>query len=296
MSEVRIGVIGGSGLYAMEGLEVEQERVVETPWGAPSDPYVIGRIDGRPVAFLARHGRGHRFLPTEVNYRANIYGFKKLGVEFLISVSAVGSMKEQYVPGHIVVPDQFFDRTRHRADTFFGNGIVAHVSLARPVSAALADVLYNAAAAERATVHRGGTYLCMEGPQFSTRAESMVYRQWGMDIIGMTNLQEARLAREAEIAYASLSMVTDYDCWHEEEEAVTGEGVMEVLRRNVELAQRVVRRAVADLDGVENDCADALRMSLITEPSLVPEETLAMLEPLVGKYLDRSGSQLAWKR
>ncbi len=296
MSEVRIGVIGGSGLYAMEGLEVEQERVVETPWGAPSDPYVIGRIDGRPVAFLARHGRGHRFLPTEVNYRANIYGFKKLGVEFLISVSAVGSMKEQYVPGHIVVPDQFFDRTRHRADTFFGNGIVAHVSLARPVSAALADVLYNAAAAERATVHRGGTYLCMEGPQFSTRAESMVYRQWGMDIIGMTNLQEARLAREAEIAYASLSMVTDYDCWHEEEEAVTGEGVMEVLRRNVELAQRVVRRAVADLDGVENDCADALRMSLITEPSLVPEETLAMLEPLVGRYLDRSGSQLAWKR
>lgn len=296
MSEVRIGVIGGSGLYAMEGLEVEQERVVETPWGAPSDPYVIGRIDGRPVAFLARHGRGHRFLPTEVNYRANIYGFKKLGVEFLISVSAVGSMKEQYVPGQIVVPDQFFDRTRHRADTFFGNGIVAHVSLARPVSAALADVLYNAAAAERATVHRGGTYLCMEGPQFSTRAESMVYRQWGMDIIGMTNLQEARLAREAEIAYASLSMVTDYDCWHEEEEAVTGEGVMEVLRRNVELAQRVVRRAVADLDGVENDCADALRMSLITEPSLVPEETLAMLEPLVGKYLDRSGSQLAWKR
>lgn len=296
MSEVRIGVIGGSGLYAMEGLEVEQERVVETPWGAPSDPYVIGRIDGRPVAFLARHGRGHRFLPTEVNYRANIYGFKKLGVDFLISVSAVGSMKEQYVPGHIVVPDQFFDRTRHRADTFFGNGIVAHVSLARPVSAALADVLYNAAAAERATVHRGGTYLCMEGPQFSTRAESMVYRQWGMDIIGMTNLQEARLAREAEIAYASLSMVTDYDCWHEEEEAVTGEGVMEVLRRNVELAQRVVRRAVADLDGVENDCADALRMSLITEPSLVPEETLAMLEPLVGKYLDRSGSQLAWKR
>lgn len=296
MSEVRIGVIGGSGLYAMEGLQVDEERRIETPWGDPSDPYVLGRLDGRRVAFLARHGRGHRLLPTELNFRANIYGFKKLGIDFLISVSAVGSMKKEYVPGHIVIPDQFFDRTRHRPDTFFGDGIVAHVSLAQPVSAALADVLHGAARAEKATVHMGGTYLNMEGPQFSTRAESMVYRQWGMDVIGMTNLQEAKLAREAEIAYASLSMVTDYDCWHEEEEAVTGEGVMEVLRKNVALAQRVVRRAIADLDGVANDCSDALRMALITDPGLVPEETLAMLEPLLGKYLDRSGGQPAWKR
>jgi 5'-methylthioadenosine phosphorylase len=296
MSEARIGVIGGSGLYEMAELRVDAERRIETPWGDPSDAYVLGTIDGRRVAFLARHGRGHRILPGELNFRANIYGFKKLGVDFLISVSAVGSMKIEYAPGEIVVPDQFYDRTRHRADTFFGNGLVAHVSLAHPVSAALAAVLHDSAKAVGATVHRGGTYLNMEGPQFSTRAESMVYRQWGMDVIGMTNLQEAKLAREAEIAYASLAMVTDYDCWHEEEAAVTGEGVMEVLRKNVALAQRVVRRAVGSLDGVANDCADALAMSLITDPSLVPEETLAMLEPLVGKYLDRSGGKLAWKR
>jgi 5'-methylthioadenosine phosphorylase len=296
MSEVRIGVIGGSGLYEMGGLRVEEERKIETPWGDPSDAYIVGELDGRRVAFLARHGRGHRILPSELNFRANIYGFKQLGVEFLISVSAVGSMKEEYVPGHIVVPDQFFDRTRHRPDTFFGAGLVAHVSLARPISAALAGVLNESARAENATVHMGGTYLNMEGPQFSTRAESFVYRQWGMDVIGMTNLQEAKLAREAEIAYASLAMVTDYDCWHEEEEAVTGEGVMEVLRRNVALAQRVVQRAIAGLDGVENDCADALSMALITDPNLVPEETLAMLDPILGKYLDRSGPQLAWRR
>ncbi|HLF56597.1 MAG TPA: S-methyl-5'-thioadenosine phosphorylase [Thermoanaerobaculia bacterium] len=296
MSGARIGVIGGSGLYEMAALHVEEERRIETPWGEPSDAFVLGELDGRKVAFLARHGRGHRILPSELNFRANIYGFKKLGVDFLISVSAVGSMKTEYAPGQIVVPDQFYDRTRHRPDTFFGNGIVAHVSLARPISAALAGVLYEAAKEVGATVHRNGTYLNMEGPQFSTRAESMVYRQWGVDVIGMTNLQEAKLAREAEIAYASLAMVTDYDCWHEEEEAVTGEGVMEVLRKNVALAQRVVRRAVATLDGVENDCADALRMALITDPGLVPEETLAMLEPLVGKYLDRSGDRLAWKR
>ena len=291
-----IGIIGGSGLYHMPGFEAQQERCVETPWGPPSDAYVVGNLAGRKVAFLARHGRGHRLLPTELNFRANVYGFKLLGAEFLISVSAVGSMKSEYAPGHIVVPDQFFDRTRHRPDTFFGGGLVAHVSLARPVSAALAAVLYESARAEGATVHRGGTYLNMEGPQFSTRAESLVYRQWGMDVIGMTNLQEAKLAREAEIAYASLAMVTDYDCWHDEEEAVTGEGVMEVLRRNVALAQRVVRRAVSELDGVENDCADALRMSLITEPGLVPESTLAALQPLVGKYLTRDGDGLSWRR
>jgi 5'-methylthioadenosine phosphorylase len=296
MIETRIGVIGGSGLYEMAGLVVREERRIDTPWGEPSDAYVVGELEGRPVAFLARHGRGHRILPSELNFRANVYGFKKLGVEFLISVSAVGSMKREYAPGDIVVPDQFFDRTRHRADTFFGGGLVAHVSLAQPVSAALAGVLHAAAKAESAQVHRGGTYLNMEGPQFSTKAESLVYRQWGVDVIGMTNLQEAKLAREAEIAYASLAMVTDYDCWHEEEAAVTGEGVMEVLRKNVALAQRVVRRAVAGLDGVVNDCADALHMSLITEAHLVPEVTLAALEPIVGRYLDRSGERLSWKR
>jgi len=297
MSQYRIGVIGGSGLYEMAGLSVKEERRIATPWGDPSDAYVLGELDGRPVAFLARHGRGHRLLPTELNFRANVYGFKTLGVEFLISVSAVGSLKIEYAPGHIVIPDQFYDRTRHRPDTFFGRGIVAHTSLARPVSKALADVLLDASKQEGATVHMGGTYVNMEGPQFSTRAESFVYRHLGMDIIGMTNLQEAKLAREAEIAYASLSMITDYDCWHEEEEAVTGEGVMEVLRKNVALAQRVVRRAIGRLDAsVANDCADALRMSLITDPNLVPAQTLADLEPLVGKYLDRSGGRLAWKR
>lgn len=297
MTQYRIGVIGGSGLYEMAGLSVKEERRIATPWGEPSDAYVLGELDGRPVAFLARHGRGHRLLPTELNFRANVYGFKTLGVEFLISVSAVGSLKIEYVPGHIVIPDQFFDRTRHRPDTFFGDGIVAHTSLAHPVSANLAGVLYEASRQEGATVHMGGCYVNMEGPQFSTRAESFVYRHLGMDIIGMTNLQEAKLAREAEIAYASLSMITDYDCWHEEEEAVTGEGVMEVLRRNVALAQRVVRCAIGRLDeSVVNDCADALRMSLITDPNLVPARTLANLEPLIGKYLDRAGDKLAWKR
>jgi 5'-methylthioadenosine phosphorylase len=297
MTQYRIGVIGGSGLYEMAGLSVQEERRIPTPWGEPSDAFVLGELDGRPVAFLARQGRGHRLLPTELNYRANVYGFKTLGVEFLISVSAVGSLKLEYVPGHIVIPDQFFDRTRHRPDTFFGDGIVAHTSLAHPVSANLAGVLLEASKQEGATVHMGGCYVNMEGPQFSTRAESFVYRHLGMDIIGMTNLQEAKLAREAEIAYASLSMITDYDCWHEEEAAVTGEGVMEVLRKNVALAQRVVRRAIGHLDeSVANDCADALRMSLITDPNLVPAKTLANLEPLIGKYLDRSGTTLSWKR
>jgi 5'-methylthioadenosine phosphorylase len=297
MSETRIGVIGGSGLYAMEGLQIDEERRLETPFGEPSDAYILGTLEGRKVAFLARHGRGHRILPTELNFRANVYGFKALGVEFLISVSAVGSMKIEYVPGHIVVPDQFFDRTRHRPDTFFGAGLVAHVSVAHPISATLARILADSADQEGATVHRGGTYLNMEGPQFSTKAESLIYRQWGVDIIGMTNLQEAKLAREAEMAYASLSMVTDYDCWHEEEADVTGEGVMEVLRKNVNLAQRVVRRAVRALDeSVTNDCAEALKMSLITEAHLVPEETLRALEPILGKYLDRSGPVPVWRR
>ena len=287
--EVRIGVIGGSGLYQMAGLKVEEERPLTTPFGAPSDPYVIGELEGRRVAFLPRHGRGHRLLPSELNYRANIYGFKVLGVEQLISVSAVGSMKIEYKPTDIVVPDQFYDRTRHRVDTFFGNGLVAHVSLAKPICPRLLDVGVEAARAAGATVHRGGTYVNMEGPQFSTRAESEIYRSHGVDVIGMTNLTEARLAREAEICYVSLSMITDYDCWHETEEAVSGEGVMEVIGKNVIMSQEVVRQIVVRLPEERQGCPcpDALRHALITERSLIPAATLEALAPLVGKYIRR---------
>jgi len=288
MSDIRIGVVGGSGLYQMEGMTVLEERRIETPFGDPSDVYVIGEVEGRRVAFLPRHGRGHRLLPTELNYRANIYGFKVLGVERLISVSAVGSLKIEYKPTDIVVPDQFFDRTRHRIDTFFGNGLVAHTSLAKPVCPVLLDLAVEAGRAAGATVHKGGTYVNMEGPQFSTRAESEVYRQWGMDVIGMTNLTEARLAREAEICYVSLSMITDYDCWHETEEAVSGEAVMEVVRQNVKMSQNVVRQALLRLpEGGERNClcAEALKYALITERELIPPQTLKNLAPLIGKYV-----------
>jgi len=288
MSDIRIGVVGGSGLYQMDGMKVLEERWIETPFGLPSDAYIIGELEGRKIAFLPRHGRGHRLLPTELNYRANVFGFKLLGVERLISVSAVGSMKIEYKPTDIVVPDQFFDRTRHRIDTFFGQGLVAHVSLAKPICPHLLDLCAEAAGAAGATVHKGGTYLNMEGPQFSTRAESEVYRQWGIDVIGMTNLTEARLAREAEICYASLSMVTDYDCWHETEEAVSGEAVMEVIRQNVKMAQEVVRQSLLRIpDAGERTClcAEALKYSLITERSHIPAETLRNLEPLIGRYM-----------
>ncbi len=286
-NDIRIGVIGGSGLYQMAGLKVQEERRLSTPFGEPSDPYVVGELEGRRVAFLPRHGRGHRLLPTELNYRANIFGFKMLGVEQLISVSAVGSMKIEYKPTDIVVPDQFYDRTRHRVDTFFGNGLVAHVSLAKPICPRLIDVGVAASQAAGATVHRGGTYVCMEGPQFSTRAESEIYRSHGVDVIGMTNLQEARLAREAEICYVSLSMVTDYDCWHETEEAVSGQSVMDVIAQNVIMSQEVVRHMVASLpeDRVGCPCPDALRHSLITERSLIPQATLTALAPLIGRYI-----------
>jgi len=285
--DIRIGVIGGSGLYQMAGLAVHEERRLATPFGEPSDPYVIGELEGRQVAFLPRHGRGHRLLPSELNYRANIYGFKLLGVEQLISVSAVGSMKLEYKPTDIVVPDQFYDRTRHRVDTFFGNGLVAHVSLAKPICPRLIDVGVLAARAAGATVHRGGTYVNMEGPQFSTRAESEIYRSHGVDVIGMTNLTEARLAREAEICYVSLSMVTDYDCWHETEEAVSGEAVMEVIAKNVIMSQEVVRQMVARLPAERRGCPcpEALRHALITERARIPAATLAALAPLIGKYL-----------
>jgi 5'-methylthioadenosine phosphorylase len=288
MSDIRIGVIGGSGLYQMEGMTVREERRISTPFGDPSDAYVIGEIDGRRVAFLPRHGKGHRLLPTELNYRANIYGFKTLGVEEIVSVSAVGSLKIEYKPTDIVVPDQFFDRTRHRVDTFFGNGLVAHVSLAKPICPRLIGDAVAAARAAGATVHRGGSYVCMEGPQFSTRAESEAYRQMGFDIIGMTNLQEARLAREAEICYVSLSMITDYDCWHETEEAVSGEAVMEVVRQNVKMSQEVVRemlKRVGEPHSRDCICAEALKYSLITERSMIPAETRKALAPIIGKYI-----------
>jgi 5'-methylthioadenosine phosphorylase len=293
VSDVEIGVIGGSGLYQMDEVEVLEERRVETPFGEPSDAYVIGRLAGKRVAFLPRHGRGHRLLPTEINFRANLFGFKALGVERLLSVSAVGSLKLEYAPGHVVVPDQFFDRTRHRPDTFFGDGLVGHVSLADPVCPYLSRVAADAAEAAGGRVHRGGTYVCMEGPQFSTRAESNVYRGWGMDVIGMTNLQEAKLAREAEICYATLAMVTDYDCWHEAEEAVSVEAVMAVLGQNVALGRQAVRRVVEALPearpGAEDGgcaCGDALRFALLTAREAVPAATVERLRPILGRYFE----------
>ena len=275
------------GLYGMAGLEVREERRIETPWGEPSDPYVLGELDGHPVAFLSRHGRGHRILPSELNFHANVYGFKLAGAEQILSVSAVGSMKEAYAPMHVVVPDQFYDRTRHRADTFFGAGLVAHVSMADPVCPALHQLLADAGDAAGATVHRGGTYLCMEGPQFSTRAESQIYRQWGVDVIGMTNLQEAKLAREAEICYAALSMVTDYDCWHDTEDDVTVDALIGILHQNAETSQKVVSRAIQALDGERRGCPcpEALKSALITDPATVPLTTRERLRPIVGKYL-----------
>ncbi len=296
MDRYRIGVIGGSGLYGMEGLEIHEERRLETPFGEPSDAYVLGEIEGHRVAFLARHGRGHRLLPSELNFRANIFGFKLLGAERILSVSAVGSMKIEYEPTHVVVPDQFYDRTRHRPDTFFGDGLAAHVSMADPVCPSLKDVLADAADASGATCHRDGTYVCMEGPQFSTRAESNVYRSWGVDVIGMTNLQEAKLAREAEICYATLAMVTDYDCWHEED--VTVEAIVHILHQNAEMAQQVVHRAVVALDGGDRPrgaesaercpCASALATALITDREAIPAATVERLRPLVGKYLENA--------
>jgi 5'-methylthioadenosine phosphorylase len=288
MAEIEIGVFGGSGLYDMDGLEVRDERLVDTPYGEPSGPIVLGDLHGRKVGFLARHGRGHRLLPTEVPYRANVWAMKRLGAQRIVSVSAVGSMREEYAPTHIVVPDQFFDRTRHRSDTFFGNGLVGHISLADPICAETARTAVEAAREVGATVHEGGTYLCMEGPQFSTRAESRVYRQWGMDVIGMTNLQEARLAREAELCYATLAMVTDYDCWREEDEVHTAT-ILEILRQNVATAQKVLAEMIRRLPEVADDhpCANALAGALVTDPAVIPADTLLDLEPIVGRYLSK---------
>ena len=287
MTEIPIGIIGGSGLYHIEGLEVLREQKLDTPFGEPSDPYVIGEIDGVRVAFLSRHGVGHRKLPSELNYRANIYGFKVLGVHTIISASAVGSMQEAYRPTDIVFPHQFIDRTRHRPDTFFGNGIVAHISFADPICAGVSFLAGAAARQAGARVHEGGIYICIEGPQFSTRAESDLYRSWGVDVIGMTNLQEAKLAREAEICYATMALVTDYDCWHESAESVTVEQILSCLKANAEMAQRILRLAVPGAAARKRDCAcvNALQYAIVTDPAKIPPETKKSLAPIIGKYI-----------
>jgi len=287
MSDMAIGVIGGSGLYEIEGLTNIREERISTPFGEPSDAYICGELDGVRMVFLPRHGRGHRFLPSEVNYRANIYGMKQLGVERIISVSAVGSMKEEIVPGHIVIPDQFFDRTHgKRASTFFGDGVVGHVAFAEPICNCLADTLYEGARAVGATVHRGGTYICIEGPNFSTRAESNIFRSWGVDIIGMTNLPEARLAREAEICYATLALSTDYDCWHEDHDAVTVESVIAILQQNVDTARRIIKQ-VAQNASKQRECAcgKALENAIMTPREVIPEATRDKLKMIMGRYL-----------
>ena len=283
---VPIGVIGGSGLYDMEALVDREEIALSTPFGDPSGPYVVGNLDGRRVAFLARHGEGHRLLPSELNFRANVFGFKMLGVEWIISASAVGSLQEQYRPLDIVVPDQFFDRTRGRQSTFFGRGLVAHIPFTHPLCRLLSPMAADAVRSVDATVHEGGTYVCMEGPQFSTLAESNLYRSWGMDVIGMTNLQEAKLAREAEICYVTLALVTDYDCWHPDHEHVTVEMIVKNLTQNADAAQRVIRRMVTQLPVDRScECASALALSIISQAHAIPERTRADLEPIVGKYL-----------
>lgn len=285
-SDVKIGIIGGSGLYQMHGIEAVEEVSLDTPFGKPSDAYRIGTLEGRRVAFLARHHRNHTISPSELNFRANIYGFKQLGVEWILSASAVGSLKEELRPLDIVLPDQFFDRTTARASTFFGNGVVVHVSLADPVCPVLGDVVVAAARIAGVSVKRGGVYVCMEGPQFSTKAESNAYRSWGMDLIGMTNLQEAKLAREAELCYVTMALVTDYDCWHPAHDAVTVADVIDNLRKNSENAQKIIRAAVKMLP-VERSCKcpDALHHAILTDLKKAPEETKRRLGLLLRKYL-----------
>lgn len=285
MATAKIGIIGGSGLYQMPELEHIEEVKVETPFGSPSDAYIVGTLEGERVAFLPRHGRGHRYTPSELPFRANIYGMKLLGVERILSASAVGSLQERYAPLDMVIPDQFFDRTRARAheSTFFGDGIVAHVTFAHPVCDELGNVLEVACGAAEVKVHRGGTYLCMEGPAFSTVSESNVYRSWGMDVIGMTNLQEAKLAREAEICYATLALVTDYDCWHEDHDAVSISTVVENLNKNVRNAQTIIRAAVKQLSEKARgcECGTAMKNAIFTPPDLWPAETKKKLSAIL---------------
>jgi 5'-methylthioadenosine phosphorylase len=283
-AKASVGIIGGSGLYSMPGFEAQQEVRLTTPFGEPSDPFVVGKLEGVDVAFLARHGKGHRLLPSELNFRANIYGMKMLGVERILSLSAVGSLKEEHAPLDFVVPDQFFDRTKGRVSTFFGDGLVAHVSFADPVCPELAAVAVESGRNLGITTKRGGTYLCMEGPAFSTRAESNVYRSWGMDVIGMTNLQEAKLAREAEICYVTIAMVTDYDCWHEGHDAVTVDQIIATLTENAANACRLVKQIVSALPARTCKCGSALRHAIITDRAAIPAPVLKKLELLVGKY------------
>ncbi|MCU1257758.1 MAG: methylthioadenosine phosphorylase [Bryobacterales bacterium] len=283
--KANIGIIGGSGLYHMPGFSAHEEIKISTPFGDPSDNYICGTLAGRPVAFLARHGRGHRISPSELNFRANIYGMKSLGVERILSLSAVGSLKEEHRPLDFVIPDQFFDRTRGRISTFFGDGLVAHVSFADPICPQLAQTAENACQDAGVRVKQGGTYLCMEGPAFSTKAESNIYRSWGMDVIGMTNLQEAKLAREAEICYVTIAMVTDYDCWHEEHASVTVTDILANLQQNAANACKVILNAVERMPAERAcKCGSALAHALITERALVPATTREKLDPIVGKY------------
>jgi 5'-methylthioadenosine phosphorylase len=290
VAQVKIGVIGGSGIYQMPWLSEIEEISIDTPFGKPSDNFIVGKLGGVRVAFLPRHGRGHPLIPTEIPFRANIYAMKLIGVERIISASAVGSLKEELKPMDIVLPDQFFDRTRHRVSTFFGNGIAGHVGFGDPVCRDLCDVLEDTArtALDGITVHRGGTYLCMEGPAFSTRAESEVYRSWGMSVIGMTNLQEAKLAREAEICYATIALVTDYDCWHPEHDSVTIEMVIDCLNRNSANAQKLIAAAISRIAGkpASCKCREALRHAIITSPDKIESAARERLKAIIGKYLD----------
>lgn len=286
MAQKVVGVIGGSGLYDMDGLKKVKSVRVSTPFGRPSDEYVTGMLGETKMVFLPRHGRGHKLLPSELNYRANIYGMKKLGVEWIISVSAVGSMKEEIKPGHIVIVDQFFDRTKGRPSTFFGDGIVGHVEFADPVCKELSSVLHESAVEAGATVHKGGTYICIEGPQFSTRAESGIYRSWGVDVIGMTNIPEAKLAREAEICYSTIALSTDYDCWHTSEESVTVDMILQTIRDNVAMAREIIKRAAPMIPSKRAcKCSSAMKYAVITDKKAVPAKTKKALSLLIGKYL-----------
>jgi 5'-methylthioadenosine phosphorylase len=285
-AKAKIGVIGGSGLYKMDGLEDVETVSLDTPFGKPSADYVVGKLEGKQVAFLARHGEGHRLLPSELNFRANVFGFKLLGVEYVLSASAVGSLREDIHPLDVVLPDQFIDRTRGRISTFFGNGIAVHVELSHPFCERLTSLMARAGVEAGARIHRGGTYVCMEGPQFSTLAESELYRSWGAHIIGMTNLQEAKLAREAEMSYATMALVTDYDCWHESHASVTVEQVIQNLQKNAETARKIITKTVAALDASEpSPYAKALASAIITQPDHIPEQVKRDLAPLIGKYV-----------
>ena len=286
MQRAQIGIIGGSGLYDMADVTEREEVNVTTPFGEPSAPYLLGTLRGKRVAFLARHGGGHRVSPSELNFRANIFGMKLLGVEYILSASAVGSLKEEYRPADIVIPDQFFDRTKGRPSSFFGRGLVGHVGFAHPFCRILSGVAHESGKRAGATVHKGGTYVCMEGPQFSTLAESQLYRAWGMDIIGMTNLQEAKLAREAEICYTTIALVTDYDCWHPDHDSVTVDMVMSTLAKNASTAQQIIAGAVERLPYERTcECASALKYALVTRPEMVPQQVKKDLAPIIGKYI-----------